>query len=84
LSEILLILIIIERNVFKKSVLLTQDGSDDRRMRFAKHVARMGERRGEYRVLVGQPEGKRPLGRPRHRWEELRCIFRKWGVGART
>ena len=30
----------------------------------------MGERRGVYRVLVGEPEGKRPLGRPRHRWED--------------
>ena len=36
-----------------------------RRMRWAGHVARMGEERGEYRVLVGKPEGKRPLGRPR-------------------
>jgi len=36
-----------------------------RRMRWAGHVARMGERRGVYRVLVGKPEGKRPLGRPR-------------------
>jgi hypothetical protein len=34
------------------------------------HVAHIGERRGVYRVLVGKPEGKRPLGRPRHRWEE--------------
>jgi hypothetical protein len=41
-----------------------------RRMRWAGHVARMGEGRGEYRVLVGRPEGKRPLGRPRHRWED--------------
>ena len=40
-----------------------------RRMRWAGHVARMGERRGVYRVLVIKPEGKRPLGRPRHRWE---------------
>jgi hypothetical protein len=38
----------------------------------------MRERRGIYRVLVGRPEGKRPLGRPRHRWEDiLRWIFRK-------
>jgi hypothetical protein len=34
------------------------------------HVARIGEGRGVYRVLVGKPEGKRPLGRPRHRWED--------------
>jgi len=40
------------------------------RMRLAGHVARIGERRGVYRVLVGNPEGKRPLGRPRHRWED--------------
>jgi hypothetical protein len=39
-----------------------------RRMRWAGHVARMGEGRNEYRVLVGKPEGKRPLGRPRRRW----------------
>jgi hypothetical protein len=41
-----------------------------RRMRWAGHVAHMGEGRGVYRVLVGRPKGKRPLGRPRHRWEE--------------
>jgi hypothetical protein len=40
-----------------------------RRMRWAGHVADMGEGRKVYRVLVGKPEGKRPLGRPRHRWE---------------
>jgi len=39
-----------------------------RRMRWAEHVARMGEERGVYRVLVGKPEGKRPLGRPRRTW----------------
>jgi hypothetical protein len=42
-----------------------------RRMRWAGHVARMGGgRRGVYRALVGKPEGKRPLGRRRHRWED--------------
>jgi hypothetical protein len=41
-----------------------------RRMRWAGHVARMGEDRGMHRVLVGKPEGKRPLGRPRRRWED--------------
>ena len=40
-----------------------------RRMRWAGHVARMGEGRGVYRLLVGKPEGRRPLGRPRRRWE---------------
>jgi hypothetical protein len=41
-----------------------------RRMRWVGHVARMGEGRGVYRVLVGRPEGKRPLGRPRRRWKD--------------
>jgi hypothetical protein len=40
------------------------------RMRWAGHVSRMGERRGVYRVLVGKPKGKRPLGRPRRRWKD--------------
>jgi len=44
-----------------------------RRMRWAGHVARMGEGRVVHRLLVGKPEGKRPLGRPRSRWN-----FRKW------
>ena len=39
-------------------------------MRWAGHVGLMGERRGAYRVLVGKPDGKRPLGRPRPRWED--------------
>ena len=41
-----------------------------RRMRWTGHVARMGEDRGVQRVLVGKPEGKKPLGRPKHRWED--------------
>ena len=41
-----------------------------RRMRWAGHVARMGKGGGVYRVLVGNPEGRRPLGRPRCRWED--------------
>ena len=41
-----------------------------RRMRWAGNVARLGEDRGVYRVLVGKPEGKRPLGRPRRRWKD--------------
>ena len=41
-----------------------------RRMRWVVHVAHMGERRGVYRVLVGKPEGKSPLGRLRRRWED--------------
>jgi hypothetical protein len=39
-----------------------------RRMRWAGHVARMGEKRKVYRLLVGKPEGRRPIGRPRRRW----------------
>jgi hypothetical protein len=41
-----------------------------RRLRWAGHVAHMRERRGAYRALVGKPEGRRPRGRPRHRWED--------------
>jgi hypothetical protein len=41
-----------------------------RRMRWMGHVARMGEGRGAYRVLLGRPERRRPLGRPRRRWED--------------
>jgi hypothetical protein len=41
-----------------------------RRMRWAGHVTRLGEKRNGYRILVGKPERKRPLGRPRRRWED--------------
>jgi hypothetical protein len=41
-----------------------------RRMRWAGHVARMGEKGGAYMILVGRPEGRRPLGRPRRRWDD--------------
>jgi hypothetical protein len=41
---------------------------NSRRMRCVGHVARMGEKRNAYRILVGKPEGKRPLGRPRRGW----------------
>jgi hypothetical protein len=40
-----------------------------RKIRWALHVARVGEKRGSYRILVGRPEGRRLLGRPRRRWE---------------
>jgi len=57
-----------------------------RRMRWAGHVACIGERRGIFQVLVGKPEGKRPLGRHRHRWEnnikmdlqEVGCRVMDW------
>jgi hypothetical protein len=55
-----------------------------RRLRWTGHVAHMGERRGAYRALMGKPEGRRPLGRPRHRWENIKMDLRKvgWGGGA--
>ena len=57
-----------------------------RRMRWAGNVARMGKERGVYRVLVGKPERRRPLGRPRRRWvdnirmdlQEVRCGYMDW------
>ena len=53
-----------------------------RRMRWAGHVARMGEGRGVHRVLVGKPEGKRPLGRPIRRWEyNIKMDLREVGGG---
>jgi hypothetical protein len=52
-----------------------------RRMRWAGHVARMGEGRSVYRVLVGRPEGKRQLGRPRRRWEyNIKMDLREIGI----
>jgi len=53
-----------------------------RRMRWAEHVARMGDRRGVYRFLVGKHEGKRPLGRPRRRWEDnIKMELQEVGCG---
>jgi hypothetical protein len=53
-----------------------------RRKRWAGHVVRMGEERKVYKVLVGKPEGKRPLERPRRRWEDWnRMDFRDIGLG---
>jgi len=52
-----------------------------RRMRWAGHVAHMDERRGIYRVLVGKPEVKKPLGRPRHRWEDNKMDLQEVGCG---
>ena len=57
-----------------------------RRMRWAGHVGSMGEERGACRVLVGKPEGRRPLGRPRRRWadnirtdlQEVGCVYMNW------
>jgi hypothetical protein len=52
-----------------------------RRLRWAGHVARIGEGRGVYRVLVGRPESKRPRGRPRRRWENnIKVDLREIGI----
>jgi hypothetical protein len=51
------------------------------RKRWAGHVARMGDGRGVYRVFVERPEGKRPLGRPRRRWEDnIKMGLREIGI----
>ena len=53
-----------------------------RRMRWVGNVAYMRERRGIYRVLVGKPEGKRPLGRPKYRWEDdIKMDLQEVGCG---
>ena len=53
------------------------------RMRWTGHVARMGERRGLYKIFVGKPEGKRPPGRPRSRWEDnIKMGLQEVGCGA--
>jgi hypothetical protein len=55
---------------------------DKRIMRWAGHVAPVGDRRGVYRVLVGKPEGKRPLGRPRRRWDDdIKMDLQEVGCG---
>ena len=54
-----------------------------RKMRWEGHVALMGERRDAYMVLVGKPEGKRPLGRPRYIWEDnIKMDLQEMGWGA--
>jgi hypothetical protein len=56
--------------------------SKSRRMRWAGHIARMGVKRNVYRLLVGKPEGKRPLGRPRRRWvDNIRMDLGEVGWG---
>ena len=53
-----------------------------RKMRWVEHLARMGERRGVYRVLVRKPEGKRPLGGPRRIWEDnIKMDLQEVGCG---
>jgi hypothetical protein len=54
-----------------------------RRIRWAGQVAHIGEKRGVYKVLVGKPEGKRPLGRPRRRWEDnIKMDLQEVGCGS--
>jgi hypothetical protein len=54
-----------------------------RKLRWAGHVARIGQRRGAYRALVGKPEGRRPLDRPRRRWEDnIKMVLRDVGWGS--
>jgi len=53
-------------------------------MRRAGHVAHIGVRKAVYRVLVGKPEGRRPLGRPSYRWEDNIKMDLRWDVGALT
>ena len=53
-----------------------------RRMKWVGHVAHMGKRRGAYRILVGRPEGRRPLGRQRHRqWDDIKMDLQEVGLG---
>jgi hypothetical protein len=55
---------------------------NSRRMRWAGHVARMGTKRNVYRLLVGKPEGRRPLGRPRRRWmDNIKMDLLEVGLG---
>jgi hypothetical protein len=50
-----------------------------RRMRWTRHIARIEEKRNAYWILVGKPEGKRPMGRPRRRWTILKWILDRMG-----
>jgi hypothetical protein len=63
-------------------LLINQRRCLKRRMRWARHVTRMGERRNAYKILVGKPQGKSPLGRRRHRWmNNIKMVFREIGWG---
>ena len=56
-----------------------------RRMKWGGHIVRIGERRGIYKVLLGKPEGKRPLRRPKHRWEDsIKMDLQEVGCGVWT
>jgi hypothetical protein len=65
-------------NLYSSPSIITMIKS--RRMRWARRVARMREKRNAYRILVGKPEGKRPLGRPRRRWvDNIKTDLREIG-----
>jgi hypothetical protein len=71
-----------ERHILYSSLNIIRQ-MKSRRMRTAGHVACMGEERNVYKVLMGKPEGKRPLGRPRRRWEDaIRMDLREIGWGS--
>jgi hypothetical protein len=66
-----------------RNLMICTHHQKSRRMRWAGHVTRMGKGRGAYRVLVGRPEGRRPLGRPRRRWEDdIKMYLGEVGWGA--
>jgi hypothetical protein len=70
-------------NKYNKGLLYLFRIIKSRKMRWAGHVARMGEKRNAYRVLVGKPKGKRPLGRPRRRWvDNIRLDLGEVGWGS--
>jgi hypothetical protein len=69
------------RNLYSSTDIIRQVKS--RRMRWAEHVARMGEDIKMYKILMGKPEGRRPLERPRRRWEDgVRIDLREIGLGS--
>ena len=77
IMTIIIIIIIIVIVIYIKQTHCVRDG-----LRWAGHVARMGKERGVYRVLVGKPEGNRPLGRPRRRWvDNIRMDLQEVGCG---
>jgi hypothetical protein len=70
------------RDLYSSPSIITRRIIKSRRMRWAGHVARMGEKRNAYRLLVRKQEGKRPLGRPRHRWvDNIRMDLGEVGWG---
>ena len=78
MDPIIIIIIIIIMYCSSNTVRVTKT----RRVRYVEHLARMGDRRGVYWVLVGKPEGKRPLGGPRHIWEDnIKLDLQELGCG---